>query len=76
MKQHNDSATMILNRPDAETVVEDPFNKPLISVTKVPVKVNPPATYQNTSEELNFDLGSFIATILDEAYTKDIVISV
>jgi len=58
MQDFNNKAFELLNKPE-------PSSEPIVPITKpVPPKQD---------EELNFDLGSFIATILEESLNKDIV---
>lgn len=64
---------------DAEKLLQNLTPPPAPEEEKVlqpPVKPQPKPVVQPTgpsTEELNFDLGSFIATILDESLSKDIV---
>ena len=58
MQDFNNKAVELLNKPEP-AVEPSPVIKPI-----------PP----KQDEELNFDLGSFIASILDESLNKDIVL--
>lgn len=67
MKEYNINATKIIdkfNESNKEESVPTPISTPFLK----PQPINP-------DEELKFDLGSFIATVLDESLTRDIVSS-
>lgn len=74
MKKDSETGEKMLIPSEPPIVEEETFSKP--DGIKPISKTNTLPMKHNASEELNFDLGSFIATILDESLNKDIVSSI
>lgn len=71
MKDYNKDAEKLLISAIPAPVVEteEKVLPPVLKPTKAPIQAPP----GSSTEELNFDLGSFIATIIDESLSKDVV---
>lgn len=74
MRAFNDTAKALLDEDVEIESIGDESVIQSIDDNKMIPEENPPIIHQNTSDQVNFDCGSFIATVVEEAYNRDIVL--